>query len=66
MTGAKSSKLLVRRYVLAPDAPLNPPVDGRDALIVGMNNGELVKREEGTTEPRQCFNHDPAAKGGSE
>ena len=45
ITGVKSSKLFVTRYILAPGAPLNPPVEGHDALIVGMNNGELVNEE---------------------
>src|SRR5215469_7912042 len=45
MTGVKSSKLLVTRYVLAPGAPLTPPRAGREALIVGTNNGELVNEK---------------------
>lgn len=45
MTGVKSSKLHVTRYLLAPGAPLNPPVEGHDALIVGMNKGELVNEK---------------------
>jgi hypothetical protein len=45
MSGVKSSKLFVTRYILAPGAPLNPPVEGHDALIVGMNNGELVNEK---------------------
>jgi len=46
MAGLKSSKLFVTRYILAPGAPLNPPVEGHDAVIVGMNNGELVNEKE--------------------
>jgi hypothetical protein len=42
---AHDSKLLVTRWILAPGAPLNPPVDGTDVLIVGMNNGELVNEK---------------------
>ncbi|HTS04668.1 MAG TPA: hypothetical protein VMP68_03725 [Candidatus Eisenbacteria bacterium] len=38
-------KLLVTRYILAPGAPLNPPVEGTDVLIVGMNGGELVNEK---------------------
>ena len=38
---ADDSKLFVPRYILAPGAPLNPP-EGREILIVGMNNGELL------------------------
>ena len=45
MSGVKSSKLFVTRYILAPGAPLNPPVEGHDAVIVGMNNGELVNEK---------------------
>lgn len=45
MTGVKSAKLFVTRYILAPGAPLNPPVEGHDALIVAMNNGELVNEK---------------------
>ena|SRR5260370_27941873 len=45
MGGVKSSKLFVTRYILAPGAPLNPPVEGHDAVIVGMNNGELVNEK---------------------
>jgi len=39
---ADDSKLFVTRYILAPGAPLNSTVEGRDILIVGMNNGELL------------------------
>jgi hypothetical protein len=38
-------KLFVTRYILAPGAPLNPRVEEADALIVGMNNGELVNEK---------------------
>jgi mannose-6-phosphate isomerase-like protein (cupin superfamily) len=38
-------KLLVTRYILAPGAPLNPPVEGTDVLIVVMNGGELVNEK---------------------
>ena len=38
-------KLLVTRYILAPGAPLNPPVERTDVLIVGMNGGELVNEK---------------------
>jgi len=41
MTGAKGSKVFVTHYRLAPGAPLSTPVEGRDAVIVGMSNGEL-------------------------
>ena len=39
------TKLFVTRYILAPGAPLNPPVDGRNALVVGMTSGELVNEK---------------------
>jgi mannose-6-phosphate isomerase-like protein (cupin superfamily) len=39
------SKLFVTRCILAPGAPLSPLVEGRDVLIVGMNNGELVNEK---------------------
>lgn len=35
----------VTRYILAPGAPLGPLAEGRDVLIVGMNNGELVNEK---------------------
>jgi len=35
-------ELSVMRFVLAPDALLNPVVQGRDVLIVGLNDGKLV------------------------
>jgi hypothetical protein len=41
MAGVKDSNLFVTRYRLAPGAPLRTPVAGQDAVIVGMNNGEL-------------------------
>jgi len=39
------SALFVTRYILAPGAPLNPPIEGTEVLIVGMNNGELVNEK---------------------
>jgi mannose-6-phosphate isomerase-like protein (cupin superfamily) len=39
------SKLFVTRCILAPGAPLSPLVEGRDVLIVSMNNGELVNEK---------------------
>jgi len=39
------SGLFVTRYILAPGAPLNPPIEGREVLIVGMNNGELLNEK---------------------
>jgi mannose-6-phosphate isomerase-like protein (cupin superfamily) len=30
---------------LAPGAPLNPLIEGREVLIVGMNNGELLNEK---------------------
>jgi mannose-6-phosphate isomerase-like protein (cupin superfamily) len=39
------SKLFVTRYTLASGAPLNPPVEGHEVLIVGMNNGELLNEK---------------------
>ena len=44
-TDGPRSQLFVTRYILAPGAPLNPSVEGRDVLIVGMNNGELVNEK---------------------
>ena len=41
MAGVKGSKLSVTHYRLAPGAPLSTPVEGRDAVMVGMRNGEL-------------------------
>lgn len=35
------TKLFVTRYILAPGAPLKPPVEG-NALVVGMTSGELA------------------------
>jgi hypothetical protein len=43
--GVQNSKMFVTRYVLSPGAPLHTPVEGRDAVIVGMNNGELVNEK---------------------
>jgi mannose-6-phosphate isomerase-like protein (cupin superfamily) len=56
MGGAKNSKLFVTRFILAPGAPLNPPVEGRDAVIVAMNNGELVNEKKPPTNPVSVFN----------
>ncbi len=39
------SALFVTRYILAPGAPLNPPIEGTEVLVVGMNNGELVNEK---------------------
>ena len=39
------SKLFVTRCILAPGAPLNPLIEGRDVLIVGMNSGEVVNEK---------------------
>ena len=44
-TDGPRSQLFVTRCILAPGAPLNPSVEGRDVLIVGMNNGELVNEK---------------------
>jgi mannose-6-phosphate isomerase-like protein (cupin superfamily) len=40
--GDSDSGLFVTRFVLAPGAPLNTPIEGREVLIVGMNDGEVV------------------------
>lgn len=45
MGGVQTSKLFVTHYILSPGAPLRTPVEGRDAVIVGMNNGELVNEK---------------------
>ena len=37
------SKVFVTRFTLAPGAPLNPLIEGREVLIVGINSGEVVK-----------------------
>ena len=44
-TDGPRSQLFVTRCILAPGAPLNPSVEGRDVLIVGMNNGDLVNEK---------------------
>jgi len=44
-TDGPRSELFVTRCILAPGAPLNPFVEGRDVLIVSMNNGELVNEK---------------------
>ena len=41
MGGVEGSKLFVTHYRLAPGAPLSTPVEGQDAVIVGMSDGEL-------------------------
>ena len=41
-TAHERRELLVTRCVLAPGAPLNPLVKGREVLIVGMNDGEVI------------------------
>ena len=38
-------EMLVTRYILAPGAPLQTPVEGRDAYIVGINMGEIVNEK---------------------
>jgi hypothetical protein len=43
--GDSDSGLFVTRFVLAPGAPLNPPIEGCEVLIVGMNNGEVVNEK---------------------
>ena len=45
MTDDGQTKLFVTRYILAPGAALNPPVDGNNALVVGMNSGDLVNEK---------------------
>jgi mannose-6-phosphate isomerase-like protein (cupin superfamily) len=44
-TDGPRSQLFVTRWILAPGAPLNPSVEGRDVLIVGMNNGKLANEK---------------------
>jgi hypothetical protein len=44
-TGDNRSELFVTRYILASGAPLNPPIEGREVLIVGMSNGELLNEK---------------------
>jgi mannose-6-phosphate isomerase-like protein (cupin superfamily) len=39
------SELFVTRFILAPGAPLNPLIEGREVVIVGMNNGELLNEK---------------------
>ena len=41
----EQSALFVTRYILAPGAPLNQPVEGTEDLIVGMGNGELLNEK---------------------
>ena len=38
-------ELFVTRCILAPCAPLNPLVKGREVLIVGMNDGEVINEK---------------------
>jgi len=42
---AHDSKLFVTRWILAPGAPLRTPIEGQDAIIVGVNNGELLNEK---------------------
>ena len=51
-----SSQLFVTRCILAPGAPLNPFVESRDVLIVGMNNGELVNEKKSPQSHVNVFN----------
>jgi len=44
-SGTGTPAVFVTRYILAPGAPLNPPVPGTEALIVGMGNGELLNEK---------------------
>ncbi|MGH9546545.1 MAG: hypothetical protein ACRD23_15160 [Terriglobales bacterium] len=37
--------LFVTRYILAPGAPLNPPIEGLEVLIVGMGSGQLLNQK---------------------
>ncbi len=39
------SELFVTRCVLAPGAPMNPLVRGREVLIIGMSDGELINEK---------------------
>jgi hypothetical protein len=39
------SEVFVTRCILAPGAPLNPLVKGREILIIGMNDGELINEK---------------------
>jgi hypothetical protein len=39
------SELFVTRCMLAPGAPLNPLVGGREVLIVGLNAGEVINEK---------------------
>ena len=41
----KRRELFVTRCVLAPGAPLNPLVKGREVLIVGRNDGEVINEK---------------------
>ena len=44
----KRSKVFVTRYLLAPGAPLNQTAEGRDIVIVGLNDGELQNEKKAT------------------
>jgi mannose-6-phosphate isomerase-like protein (cupin superfamily) len=50
------SPLFVTRYILAPGAPLNPPIEGTEVLIVGMNNGELLNEKKSPQSHVNVFN----------
>ncbi len=39
------SELYVTRFTLVPGAPLEALIEGREVLIVGMNNGELLNEK---------------------
>ena len=41
----KRRELFVTRCVLAPGAPLTPLIKGREVLIVGMNDGEVINEK---------------------
>jgi hypothetical protein len=43
--GDQRAALFVTRYILAPGAPLNPPIEGTEVLIVGMSDGELLNEK---------------------
>jgi hypothetical protein len=43
--GDERAALFVTRYILAPGAPLNPPIEGTEVLIVGMSDGELLNEK---------------------
>jgi mannose-6-phosphate isomerase-like protein (cupin superfamily) len=37
--------LFVTHYILAAGAPLNPPIEGLEVLIVGMGSGQLLNQK---------------------